>query len=149
MDRNGPSKSWIDGLDLFEELQHADGRERNSKVRPAGEVELGDRSGGLGCLAGLLDTNGNEKTTFTNGGRNREAPKRSWTFGSSGAQKNSLVVESRSTHVLNAEFAYGVIHQDSEVFHGHPHVPVHPAALVGPVLVTLVLQNTAIRSIIH
>lgn len=56
VDRYGPSERWIDGLDLFEELQHADGRERNSKVRPAGEMELGDRSGGLGCLAGLLET---------------------------------------------------------------------------------------------
>lgn len=56
MDHDGPGEGGIDGLDLFEELQHADGRERHSKVRPAGEVELGDRSGGLGGIASLLET---------------------------------------------------------------------------------------------
>lgn len=58
MDHDGPGEGGVDGLDLFEELQHADGRERHSKVRPAGEVELGDRSGGLGGIAGLLETKG-------------------------------------------------------------------------------------------
>lgn len=47
----------------------------------------------------------------------------------------------RTTYILDAELAYGVIHKDGEVFHRHPHVPVHPAALIGPVLVTLVLPD--------
>lgn len=59
MDHNRPSEGGIDHLDLFEEFEHADGGERNSKVGPAGEVELGDRPGSLGGIAGLLcsDTN--------------------------------------------------------------------------------------------
>lgn len=59
MDHNRPSEGWIDHFDLLEEFEHADGGERNSKVRPAGEVELGDRAGSLGSIAGLLhgDTN--------------------------------------------------------------------------------------------
>lgn len=79
VDHNGPRESWIDGFDLFEELQHADGRERNSKVRPAGEVELRERSGSLGRIAGLLDTNRDKNTT--NVQRIRDTPK-AQTFGS-------------------------------------------------------------------
>lgn len=56
MDHNGPSEGRIDSLDLFEELEHADGREGNAEVGPAGEVELGDRSGSLGSITGLLNT---------------------------------------------------------------------------------------------
>lgn len=56
MDHNGPTEGRIDSLDLFEELEHADGREWNSKVRPAGEMELGDQSGSFGVVIGLLDT---------------------------------------------------------------------------------------------
>ena len=54
VDHNRPREGWIDHLDLFEELQHADGGERNSKVGPAGEVELGDEPGSLSSIAGLL-----------------------------------------------------------------------------------------------
>lgn len=65
MDHNWPREWWIDRLDLFEELEHADGRERNSKVGPAGEVELGDQSGSLGIITGLLDTDTNKsRNTF-------------------------------------------------------------------------------------
>lgn len=46
---------------------------------------------------------------------------------------------SRSTYILYTEFPYGVVHKDSEVFHCHPHISIHPAALIWPVLVTLVL----------
>jgi len=41
--------------------------------------------------------------------------------------------------MLYAELAYGVVHEDREVFHRHPHVPIAPAALIWPVLVALVL----------
>ena len=54
VDHDRPREGWIDRLDLFEELEHADGGERNSKVGPAGEVELGDQPGSLGGIAGLL-----------------------------------------------------------------------------------------------
>lgn len=59
MDHNRPSEGWIDHFDLLEEFEHANGGERNSKVRPAGEVELGDWPGSLCSIAGLLhrDTN--------------------------------------------------------------------------------------------
>lgn len=138
VDHNGPRESWIDGLDLFEELQHADGRERNSEVRPAGEVELGDRSGSLGRIAGLLDTNRSKNTTFMNAGTRLLVPREHIrTVKASNA--------GRSTYVLDTEFTYGVIHQDGEVFNSHPHIAIHPAALIGPVLVTLVLHNTAIH----
>lgn len=64
MDHDGPREGWIDHLDLFEELEHADGGERNSKVGPAGEVELGDQPGSLSDIAGLLHGD-------TNAGRNK------------------------------------------------------------------------------
>lgn len=47
------------------------------------------------------------------------------------------------THILYAELAYGVIHQHCEVFHCHSHIPICPTALIRPVLVTLVLRETA------
>lgn len=54
------------------------------------------------------------------------------------------------THVLYTEFAYGVVNKDSEVFYCHPHIPIGPAALIWPVLVTLVLGKvmTAIIQLI-
>lgn len=57
---------------------------------------------------------------------------------------------SLETHVLYTEFAYGVVNEDSEVFYCHPHIPIGPAALIWPVLVTLVLGKvmTAIIQLI-
>lgn len=45
------------------------------------------------------------------------------------------------THILYTELANGVVHQDSEVFNCHPHIPICPTALIWPVLVTLVLER--------
>jgi len=42
VDHDGPGVLGVVVLDLLEELEHADGRERHAEVRPAGEVELGD-----------------------------------------------------------------------------------------------------------
>lgn len=42
-------------------------------------------------------------------------------------------------HLLDAELAHGVIHQDGHVLHGHSDVPVCPAALIWPVLSTFTL----------
>lgn len=56
VDHDGPGEGGIHRLDLFEELEHADGREGNSEVRPAGEVELSDQTWGLRGVAGLLQT---------------------------------------------------------------------------------------------
>lgn len=42
-------------------------------------------------------------------------------------------------HLLDAELAHGVIHQHRHVLHGHPDVPVGPAALIWPVLSTFTL----------
>ncbi|TNN73899.1 hypothetical protein EYF80_015916 [Liparis tanakae] len=50
--------------------------------------------------------------------------------------------------MLYAELAYGVVHEDREVFHRHPHVPVAPAALIGPVLVALVLGRDDSRQFV-
>ncbi|TNN73900.1 hypothetical protein EYF80_015917 [Liparis tanakae] len=63
VDHDRPGEGWIDHLDFFEELEHADGGEGNSKVRPAGEVQLGDQPGSLSSIAGLLrrDTNAGGK----------------------------------------------------------------------------------------
>lgn len=44
-------------------------------------------------------------------------------------------------HLLDAELAHGVIHQDCHVLHGHSDVPVGPAALIRPVLSTFTLQG--------
>lgn len=46
-------------------------------------------------------------------------------------------------YVLDAELADGVVHQDGEVLHHHPDISVGPAALIRPVLATLVLQGAA------
>lgn len=54
MHNNGPGVGRVDGLDLLEEFQHADGREGHPEVWPAGEVELGDQAGGSGTIAALL-----------------------------------------------------------------------------------------------
>lgn len=45
------------------------------------------------------------------------------------------------TYILYAELAYGVVHEDGEVFYCHPHIPIGPAALIWPVLITLVLRG--------
>lgn len=139
VDHDRPRESGVDGLDLFEELQHADGREGDSKVRPAGEVELGDGSGGLGSIAGLLGTNTQRLQMWRESEKSKECRFLA-------AQQHKRALKSpkggRNTYVLDTELAYGVIHEDSEVFNRHPHVPVHPAALIRPVLVTLVLHNT-------
>lgn len=45
------------------------------------------------------------------------------------------------TYILYTELADGVVHQYSKVLHCHPHIPIHPTALVWPVLVTLVLKR--------
>lgn len=52
-------------------------------------------------------------------------------------------VQRLEAYVLDAELADGVVHQDGEVLHHHPDVPVGPAALIRPVLVALVLQGAA------
>lgn len=44
MDNDGSCILRVTGLHLLEELKHADGGERHSKVWPAGEVELSDES---------------------------------------------------------------------------------------------------------
>lgn len=54
MNHNRPRKRRVDRLDLFEELEHADGGERNSKIRPAGKVKLSDKPGSLSNVASLL-----------------------------------------------------------------------------------------------
>lgn len=49
--------SGVRGVHLLhplEELEHADGRERNTEVRPAGEVQLSDQTGCFGSVTGLL-----------------------------------------------------------------------------------------------
>jgi len=56
VDHYRPGEGWIHCLDFFEELEHTDGGEGNSKVRPAGEVKLGDQTGSLGSITGLLYT---------------------------------------------------------------------------------------------
>lgn len=43
------------------------------------------------------------------------------------------------TYILYTELAYGVVHQDSEIFYSHPHIPIGPTALIWPVLETFVL----------
>lgn len=45
----------------------------------------------------------------------------------------------KSQHLLDAELSHSVIHQDSDILHGHSDVPVRPAALIRPVLSTLTL----------
>lgn len=62
MDHNGPGEGRVDCLHLLEELEHADGGEGHSEVRPAGEVELGDLPGSFGGITGLLHRHGNTKT---------------------------------------------------------------------------------------
>lgn len=51
---NGPGVGRIDSLDLLEEFQHADGRERHPEVWPAGKVELCDQAWRSGAIAALL-----------------------------------------------------------------------------------------------
>lgn len=63
VDHNRPREGGIDHLDLFEEFEHADGGERNSKVGPAGEVKLGDEPGSLSSITGLLHRDTNEAQT--------------------------------------------------------------------------------------
>lgn len=54
------------------------------------------------------------------------------------------------TYILHAEFAYRVVHQHGDVLHCDPHIPIRPAPLVGPVLVTLVLkQKNKLNKFVH
>lgn len=70
MHDNGPGVGRVDGLDLLEEFQHADGREGHPEVWPAGEVELGDQAGGSGTIAALLWS---KRFTITKVGATRRA----------------------------------------------------------------------------
>ena len=54
VNHDGPSEGGVDRLDFLEKLEHANGGKGHPKIRPAGEVELGDQPGGLGAVAGLL-----------------------------------------------------------------------------------------------
>lgn len=45
-------------------------------------------------------------------------------------------------HRLHAELADGVVHEHDAILHRHTDIPVGPAALVRPVLVTLLLHKT-------
>lgn len=54
MNHNRSREGWIHCLDLFEELEHADGREGNSEIRPTSEVKLGHQPGSLAGITGLL-----------------------------------------------------------------------------------------------
>lgn len=54
MNDYGSREGWIHCLDLFEELEHTNGGEGNSKIWPAGKVELGHQPGCFGDIAGLL-----------------------------------------------------------------------------------------------
>lgn len=51
---DGPGVRGVHLLHLLQELEHADGREGNAKVRPAGEVKLRDQTRRFGAVAGLL-----------------------------------------------------------------------------------------------
>lgn len=42
---------------------------------------------------------------------------------------------------MYTELAYGVVHENSEVFYCHSHIPIGPTSLIWPVLVTLVLRG--------
>lgn len=50
----GSGVHWIDTLDLLEKLEHANRGERYTKVRPAGEVKLGDQPRGSAAIWSLL-----------------------------------------------------------------------------------------------
>lgn len=53
--QDGPGERRVDRLHLLQELEHSDGREGNSKVGPAGEVELRDQPRSfVVAVAGLL-----------------------------------------------------------------------------------------------
>ena len=54
VDHNGPGVGWVDLLDLLQELEHANGGEGHSEVRPAGEVHLGHQPGSLRPITSLL-----------------------------------------------------------------------------------------------
>lgn len=54
--QDGSGEGRVDRLHLLQELEHSDGREGNSEVGPAGEVELRDQSGSFAAaVAGLLN----------------------------------------------------------------------------------------------
>lgn len=44
-------------------------------------------------------------------------------------------------YLLDAEFAYGVIHQDCHIFHRYTDISIRPATLVRPILSTFTLQG--------
>lgn len=54
MHHDGPGVRGVNLLHLLQELEHADGREGNAEVRPAGEVKLRDQTRSFGAVAGLL-----------------------------------------------------------------------------------------------
>jgi len=49
------------------------------------------------------------------------------------------------TYILYTELANSIVHQDSEVFDCHPHIPIGPTALVWPVLVAFVLKKISVH----
>lgn len=54
--QDGSREGRVDRLHLLQELEHSDGREGNSEVGPAGEVELRDQSGSFAAaVTGLLN----------------------------------------------------------------------------------------------
>lgn len=45
------------------------------------------------------------------------------------------------TYILNTKLPNGVVYQHDAVLHSNSNVPVHPAAFLGPVLETFILQG--------
>lgn len=60
----GSGVSWVDTLDFLEKLEHPNRREWNTKVRPAGEVELGDQPRRPAAFWSLLNLTQNISNCF-------------------------------------------------------------------------------------
>lgn len=54
VDHYGSGVGRVESLHLLQELQHPDGGERHAEVRPAGEVQLGDKPWGFAAIRELL-----------------------------------------------------------------------------------------------
>lgn len=60
----GSGVCWVDTPDFLEKLEHPNRREWHTKVRPAGEVELGDQPGRPAAFWSLLNLTQNISNCF-------------------------------------------------------------------------------------
>lgn len=133
VDHNGSGVLRVVRFDFLEKLQHTNGGEGNTEIRPAGEVELSDKP--LRLFARYIPNLRHNQT------RASQYPKFTSPISTTSVNVRYACSGVPHSYLLDAKLADGVIYENHCVFHRNADVSVCPTALVRPVLGTLTLKH--------